>query len=36
MNEQQELEFKLGEGEEPVDIDMGEDTAKVLKSVLIS
>ena len=25
MNEQQELEFKLGEGEEPVDIDMGED-----------
>jgi hypothetical protein len=25
MNEQQELEFKIGEGEEPVDIDMGED-----------
>jgi hypothetical protein len=25
MSEQQELEFKLGEGEEPVDIDMGED-----------
>jgi hypothetical protein len=25
MNEQQELEFKMGEGEEPVDIDMGED-----------
>ena len=25
MSEQQELEFKIGEGEEPVDIDMGED-----------
>lgn len=25
MNEQQELEFKIGEGEDPVDIDMGED-----------
>lgn len=25
MNEQQELEFKLGEGESPVDVDIGED-----------